>query len=92
MSQEDDQILKHPAIILDAVALSRAMLDEDFLEAPFRAGLVARHAGMAGLATVERAADHVVDVLTPAERLYAVGMGTAIERLSMAIDRAHELG
>lgn len=91
MSQEEDQILKHAGIILDAVALSRAVLDEDFLEARFRAGLVACHAGMAGLVTVERAAEHVVNVLTPSEGLYAVGIGPAIERLSIAIDCAQEI-
>jgi len=91
MSEREDEILEHAGIILDAVALSQAVLDGDLAEARFRASLVACHAEDAGMDTVARAAAQVVDVLTPAKGLAAVGIGPAIERLSRAIDRAQEI-
>jgi hypothetical protein len=62
------------------------------VEAQFRASAVASHANEGGLATVEEAAVNVMGILTPAKGLAAVGIGPAIERLSVAIDEAQGLG
>lgn len=58
-----DAILQHAEIIVEAVALSQAMLDGDLQEARFRARLIATKADMAGLGAVGRAAGRVVDRL-----------------------------
>jgi hypothetical protein len=92
MSEGEDSILQHAGIILDAVALSQAVLDGDLAEARFRASLVASHAREARLDAVEKAAVNVMGILTPAKGLAAVGVGPAIERLSIAIDEAQGLG
>lgn len=92
MPEGEDSVLQHAGIILDAVALSQAVLDGDLAEARFRASLVASHANEAGLAIVEKAAVDVMVILSPAKGLSAVGIGPAIERLSIAIDEAQEFG
>ena len=92
MPEGEDSVLQHAGIILDAVALSQAVLDGDLAEARFRASLVASHANEAGLAIVEKAAVNVMVILSPAKGLSAVGIGPAIERLSIAIDEAQEFG
>lgn len=92
MSEGKDSVLQRAGIILNAVALSQAVLYGDLAEARFRASLVASHANEAGLAIVEKAAVNVMVILSPAKGLAAVGIGPAIERLSTAIDEAQEFG
>ncbi|SEV96492.1 hypothetical protein [Luteibacter sp. 329MFSha] len=88
---DEDVILQHAEIILEAVALSESMLDRDILEARFRARRVHSLAVAAGFPDVAHAALHVVDRLGDIAELPAHGCGEAIEALSIAIDRAQEL-
>lgn len=88
---DEDAILQHAEIILEAVALSEAMLDKDIVEARFRAGRVHSLAVAAGFPEVADAALHVFDRLGGGAELPADGCGKAIDALSIAIDRAQEL-
>ena len=85
---DEAAILQHAEIIIEAVALSQAMLDRDIVEARFRARLVCTLATDAGLADVAGAAQTVVVLLGDGPDLPAAGYGEAIEALSVAIDEA----
>lgn len=85
---DEDAILQHAEIIIEAVALSRAMLDRDIIEARFRARLVRSLAAEAGLANVANAAQSVVVLLGDGPDSPAAGYGEVIKALSVAIDEA----
>lgn len=91
MTSNEDAVLHHAEIIVEAVALSQAMLDGDLQEARFRARLIATTADIAGLGVVGRAAARVVDLLGRGSMAPRPGYGQAIEALSVAIDRASTL-
>lgn len=91
MTNNEDAILQHAEIIVDAVALGQAMLDGDLQEARFRARLIATNADIAGLSDVGRAVGRVVDLLGRGSTAPRPGCGQAIEALSVAIDQASSL-
>lgn len=91
MTDNGYTILQHAEIILEAVALSEAMLERDVVEARFRSSRVHALAVEAGFPDVVRAALHVMDRLGDADKLPAHSCGQAIDALSIAIDRAQEL-
>lgn len=88
---DEDAILQHAEIILEAVALSEAMLERDIVEARFRASRVHSLAVAAGISEVAHAARHVVDRLGDEVAWPAHRCGKAIDKLSIAIDRAQDL-
>jgi hypothetical protein len=92
MTNNEDTILQHAEIIVDAVALGQAMLKGDIQEARFRARLITTNADIAGLSDVGRAASRVVDLLGRGPTAPRPGYGQAIEALSVAIDRAQPFG
>jgi len=92
MTDNEDAILQHAEIIVEAVALSQAMLDGDVQEARFRARLITTNADIAGLSDVGRAASRVVHLLGRGSMAPRPGYGQAIEALSVAIDRAQTFG
>jgi hypothetical protein len=85
MPENEDFILHHTEIIVEAVALSQAMLDGDLQEARFRARLIATTADIGGLGDVGRAAGCVVELLGRGSMATRPGYGQAIEALSVAI-------
>jgi hypothetical protein len=91
-TNDESAILQHAEIIVEAVALSQAMLDGDLQEARFRARLIATNADSAGSGDIGRAAGRVVDFLGRGSTAPRPGYGQAIEALSVAIDRAQMLG
>lgn len=88
---DEDAILQRAEIIIEAVALSLAMLDSNVQEARFRARVTATTADIAGLDDVSQAACRVVDFLGLGSTAPRPGYGQAIEALSVAIDRAQTL-
>lgn len=91
MTNNEDAILQHAEIIVDAVALGQAMLDGDIQEARFRARLITTNADIARLSDVGRAASRVIDLLGRGSMEPRPGYGQAIEALSVAIDLASTL-
>ncbi|MDR6643573.1 hypothetical protein J2X57_002794 [Luteibacter sp. 1214] len=85
MSENEDAILRHAEIIIEAMALGQAMMAGDIQEARFRARLIATTADIAGLDDVGRAAGRVVDLLGRGSTAPTPGYGQAIEALSVAI-------
>lgn len=88
---DEDAILQHAEIILEAVALSEAILDRDIVEARFRARHVHALAVAAGFSDVAHAALHVMDRIGGGDELPAHRYEQAIDALSIAIDRAQGL-
>ncbi|SFW28267.1 hypothetical protein [Luteibacter sp. UNCMF366Tsu5.1] len=85
---EDDAVLDAADLLLDAVALSEALLDGDLSEARFRARPLATKASAAGYAEVHAAAVQVVDLLgLPGHRPQA-GYAAAVVTSSATVEQA----
>lgn len=85
---EDDAVLDAAELLVDAAALSEALLEGDLSEARFRARLIATRAPAAGYQEVHVAAVQVVDLLgLPGQRRQA-GYAEAVMTLSVAIEQA----
>jgi hypothetical protein len=85
---DDDAVLDAAELLIDAVALSEALLDGDLSEARFRARLLATKAPAAGYEQVHVAAAHVVDLLgLPGDRPKA-GYARAVMTLSATVEQA----
>jgi hypothetical protein len=83
---DEDILLARAQLAIDAMAISRAMLDRDFDEARFRAHLVLCEASTMGLPAVGASAQKILDVLGPLGTAPAPGIGRALLELSGAID------
>ncbi|MEX1826839.1 hypothetical protein [Luteibacter sp. CQ10] len=86
----DDIILDTAELLVDAVALSQALLDGDVPEGRFRARLIAAKASAMGFDEVRAAADQVIDLLgLPGDRPRP-GHAVAVTALSEKIESAAE--
>lgn len=85
---DQDAIYALAEVILDAVALSQAMLDGDLTEARFRAQTIAQHPATLPYPALQGAATDVVEALGQPGEGPRPGYGQAIECLSRAIDEA----
>lgn len=88
LPRHESSILHLAGIIQHAVALSQAVLDGDVGEARVCADRVAVQARAGGLAGVALAALRVSDCLSRAGHATGHGCASAIEALSLEIDRA----
>ena len=84
---DEESILENARLILDAVALSEAMLAGDVEEARFRAQLIAIRAPAMRRPTLLAAARRVVDSLGTSGHAMRAGYAEAIDDLSLEIDR-----
>ena len=88
MQRREEQLLITAELALDALALSRAMIDGDFQESRFRTRLIATRAPAAGMKDVAQAAADVIALLGPAGTLPLPGCGQAIAQLAASLDDA----
>jgi hypothetical protein len=85
MSHEES-VLALASLVLEAAALSEALLDGDLEEARFRAELVAGLAHTQGLPAIQRAALAVVNRLGNAGDPPRNGYAKAVQDLSVELD------
>lgn len=86
MDQWEASILATAEIILDAVALTEAVREDNCEEAAFRAHLVAKAASASGYKDVELAAQHLIDLLEARQRPSTSLLVQATHDLSLLID------
>lgn len=88
MPLNESPVLHLASIIQDAVSLGQAVLDGDAAEARVCADRVAVQARAGGLAGVAHTALIVIECLSRADHATGQGCGSAINALSVEIDRA----
>lgn len=86
-SAHEDRVLSGAALILDAVALSEAVLVGDIEEARFRASLIVCCPCVTSRPPLFRAAQRVVVMLGESGPTLFPGCAAAIHALSLEIDR-----
>jgi len=78
----EQAILDNAAMTVEAIAVSRALLDSDLSEARFRAQLLHHQAAISGDASLEEAASRVVRLLGPPGSIPSLGCGAAVLAVS----------
>ena len=78
----EQAILDNAAMTVEAIAVSRALLDSDLSEARFRAQLLHHQAAISGDASLEEAASRVVHLLGPPGSIPSLGCGAAVLAVS----------
>lgn len=86
--RDDDLILDTAELLVDAVALSQALLDGDLSEARFRARLIATKAPAIGFDEVHVAAVRVIDRLGTPGGQPLPGYAAAVMELSGKVEQA----
>lgn len=73
-------------LVMDARALSEALLEGDVQESRFRAGLILGNASLLGLSSVHKAALALVDRLGVSGEVPKNGYAKAVQDLSVKLD------
>lgn len=84
---QEGSILDVAVLVLDAAALSEALLDGDLQESRFRANLIEAFARVHDLPAIQKAAHAVVNRLGKTGEMPKNGYAKAVQELSIELDK-----